>query len=546
MLFHAYWQKAANDANFPKKELEDHYLVERLIHRLQGCAVFCDGSPNALYEGNVERLDPQDYRRTAQFSGDQVLIPGSFAAKFFSVSEDALVDIAPLCAAGQVKLQRFFALDRNLAILCPAGRPGFEDADEADGLHTNQEYVQRMAAFFVPGMHIPEGKNNIRSTRRVVASYEYPRDAVDYREQHYLTAYSPAILHATRQGRDVLYLVHECTTVVNWKEPHTITKLHISLDQGETWTLIGEKEHFHWPHPYLVGETLYLHGVNDVTAEIGIVRLEENGLSDFVSLKPAMERKGEVCQDNREKIYMPSDKGSMFWAAIQDDLMQPESWHYTPCTIVDEAWFREQTNSTAPISRYTTMEGNVVKAPDGSLCNIMRVCGYPSSETNGYAALVRYKDDLSGTEFIPGQKSLVDMPTCRSRFILRYDEQSGLYITFTALPVLEESWPFMQRNVIAMTVSENLVDWEIVDLPLSDWAMENPYVSSLRHGFNYVYWTVLGKDMHLVVREATGPHTSDFHDGTYLTTYKITDYVSFIQERRTGEIYRFRKNKGGI
>ena len=54
--------------------------------------------------------------------------------------------------------------------------------------------------------------------------------------------------------------------------------------------------------------------------------------------------------------------------------------------------------------------------------------------------------------------------------------------------------------------------------------------SARTHGFQYAHWDFDGDDILYVVREASGEHTNVYHDGTYLTLYKINDYARLVKE----------------
>ena len=79
------------------------------------------------------------------------------------------------------------------------------------------------------------------------------------------------------------------------------------------------------------------------------------------------------------------------------------------------------------------------------------------------------------------------------------------------------------RNVLGSSYSDNLTDWVTVDTLLVDRLIINSECSCWKTAFQYVDWDFNGDDIVMAVREATG-FTNTFHDGKYLTFYRISDF----------------------
>ena len=111
--------------------------------------------------------------------------------------------------------------------------------------------------------------------------------------------------------------------------------------------------------------------------------------------------------------------------------------------------------------------------------------------------------------------------------MIKRDEKTGFYITFTSLPTADYTH---QRNVLAMVVSEDLFHWSVVDVLLVDRQMMNPQVSIWAHAFQYVDFDFVDNDILLIVRESTGD-TCTYHDGTCVTLYTFRDFREELLQR---------------
>ena len=85
----------------------------------------------------------------------------------------------------------------------------------------------------------------------------------------------------------------------------------------------------------------------------------------------------------------------------------------------------------------------------------------------------------------------------------------------------------MQRNILTLVASKDLINWEIVDTILIDRTMLNFDVSMAIHAFQYVDWCFDGEDIIFTVRETMGD-TYYFHNGYELTFYRLSNYKSLL------------------
>ena len=163
-------------------------------------------------------------------------------------------------------------------------------------------------------------------------------------------------------------------------------------------------------------------------------------------------------------------------------------------------------------------EGNIVKGRGGDIYAVYRVETQPNG---GYAVMLKLSDDRKTLELLPNGGSLIRMPTTVTMFRIKYDVMSNRYICISNWYMTENAC--RARNVLGISYSDNLTDWITVDTLLVDRQIINSECSCWKTAFQYVDWDYDGDDIVMVVREATG-FTNTFHDGKYLTFYRISDF----------------------
>lgn len=512
----------------------DQHLVNALKVRMGNSAALLIGSSNALCQGYIVKLDPQNYKNVARLGSDgAVYIPAHFAAQYFGKpiesEKDSYINLTALCESSKEYTLTFFR-ETGLAIITPADVESFEDGAKKINGYTNSAYCQRMVQFFNDPA-LPEPRNNTEQSRKVLVSAEYPEYVLDWTTLTYATCYSPSILSTKdAMGKEVLYVSYELTDLLNNVEIATVAKLLKSTDGGVTWTQVAEVKGLRWPRLFEVNGTLYMAGTDYDSSQGKIVRFNADHTYKGALISGVHLAGPTATLIHNGRIYAGDRMAS---APVDANLLDPASWTVpqNPLSILTQKWYLS-TSGEKTVNDYTLMEGNALLGKDGAIYNLLRIQTNPA---NGWAALLKLSEDNRSFSIVESCNSLVAMPTTASKFTVRYDEATGLYITFTAMPSMDLNTN--QRNVICMTVSEDLIHWEFIDVILVDREMMNPRFSALAHGFNYVDWTWQGDDLLLVVREATG-RTGCYHDGTYLTLYRVEDYAKLIAEYRTGEIYK--------
>ncbi len=155
---------------------------------------------------------------------------------------------------------------------------------------------------------------------------------------------------------------------------------------------------------------------------------------------------------------------------------------------------------------------------------------------NGRAAILRLSADGTALSPVDEVNSLVKLPTAVSKFCVRYDAATKLYLTlpsYSALPTpMGPDWPPFagQRNVLSIAASPDLIHWKTLDILLTDREVINPAYSAMCHGHQYAMWDFDGEDIVYIVRKATG-YTRYYHDGKYVSLYRLENYKQFIAKR---------------
>ena len=169
------------------------------------------------------------------------------------------------------------------------------------------------------------------------------------------------------------------------------------------------------------------------------------------------------------------------------------------------------------------MEGNLLTGPDGKIYNVMRIESQPAA---GYAAILELTAD--GRTYLPVERcgSLLHFPTSVSKFVIRRDGRTGKYVSLTSLKTIPDFGD--QRSILALVWSQDLFNWQIAEILLTDREMMNPVCSAYAHSFQYVDFVFDGEDIIMAVREAAG-RTNIWHDGTHIAFYRIARFRELIQ-----------------
>ncbi len=504
----------------------DQMLIEALIERMRNSAVFYEGSSSLLYNGYINKLDTEDYDRVAKAVNGELMIPKQFAEKYFgktlSADADHYVNITELC-----KSESGYDLynSEKLYVIVPDGVAAYSDLSQTVNGYTNADYVKRMKEFFTTD-ETPEPNNNTEQTKVVIATAEFPENIADWTEIVYDSLYTPCILSVKENGIDTIYLSYELQSVkgaffsAGSGNPNTYVKK--STDGGKTWVDVCTISGMTYGQLMSVGDTIYVMGQNmkNIACIAKLNPQKSSGYEiSFIHSNVSTTGGGPgTVVEKGGKIYRPYN-ASVYIADVTSDLMKSESWTLSESarTYFDNDWVLKVKGEVP--SDWSIMEPNMVIGPQGQLYYMARVDGIGRN----VAVMLELKDDGS-FEYV-GNNGIINIQTTWNRFCVRYDAESGKYITLTCVYTAKEH--DRARRTLAIQVSDDMINWQVVDYVLVDREMVNPTYATWFHGFQYVDFDIEGGDIIMAVRESVGD-ANCYHDGTYITFYRMENFRNVI------------------
>ena len=158
-------------------------------------------------------------------------------------------------------------------------------------------------------------------------------------------------------------------------------------------------------------------------------------------------------------MHGPSFHSCVVSAPSDADLLDAANWTISNKIPFDPNWVPEDWDAPA---RPCWLEGNIVLAPNGELWNILRLNASPMVNR---AVIVRLAEEGSRISFDPS-RGFIDFPGGGTKFNIRYDAGSGLYIALVN-NVTNPAWP-RQRNILSLSVSPDLINWRLVHTLMRD------------------------------------------------------------------------------
>ena len=191
---------------------------------------------------------------------------------------------------------------------------------------------------------------------------------------------------------------------------------------------------------------------------------------------------------------------------LKDDLLDPASWCFS-----QPRRFGHFTEELSELSLATmTIEGTPVVDPSGRLLDIMRFGKYGS-------ALV-YAVDQQDPHAPLIYERLMDFPANLSKFMIKYDERSGRYVSI-ATRLYDPEKP-KARNLLSLMTSRDLVHWEVA-YDLYDFRD----CDHKKVGLQYVDFDFDGEDMIYLCRTAIN-NADSYHNSNYVTFHRIENFRS--------------------
>lgn len=382
------------------------------------------------------------------------------------------------------------------------------------GLKDGEEYE-----FFVVG---EDGGSRVRIARcgesvGTVVNYLHPDDEAYSFSGRYLC--SPSLLRLP------------CGTLLASMDvyasgaPQNLTLIFRSEDNGRTWHYSCELMPCFWGKMFYRDGKVYMLACSTEYGDLLIGHSEDGGKSfssPTVLLRGLGGKDGSVGVHknpqnifiHNRRIYETLEWGSWknkdyYHAAMvmscneDDDLLSPESWHFTPPLKYDRTW-----EGTASDGEKGCIEGTLCTDRGGRLLNLMR---YQTDEKKILAFSVNEDDPDAMLSF----SHAIDFPANLSKFMIKYDDVSDKYYSVANRRI---DSPKTRRNLLSLLSSSDLISWETV-CDLIDRRDED----ESKIGFQYVDFEIEGDDIIFLCRTAiNGAHS--FHDSNYSTFHTVKGF----------------------
>jgi len=307
--------------------------------------------------------------------------------------------------------------------------------------------------------------------------------------------------------------------------PQNLTLIFRSEDNGESWHYACELMPCFWGKMFLHNGKIYMLACSTEYGDLLIGCSDDRGesfSSPVALLRGSGGKAGNVgVHKNPQniirhngRIYETLEWGSwknaeyyhaamVMSCAEGDDLLSPESWHFTPPLRYDSSW-----EGVAPDGVKGCIEGTLCIDRGGRLMNLMR---YQTEEKKILAFKVNECDPDASLEF----SCAIDFPANLSKFMIKFDSVSNKYYTIASRRADD---PKTRRNLLSLLVSDDLISWRVVcDL------IDRRYDDAAKVGFQYVDFEMEGEDIIFLCRTAiNGAHS--YHDSNYSTFHVIKKF----------------------
>lgn len=319
-----------------------------------------------------------------------------------------------------------------------------------------------------------------------------------------------------------------------WFGPGTskdTTQIFSSVNRGETWNPVCEVKGQFWSTLFVHNDELYLFGTDGEFGSIVIRRSKDEGKTWSNPNRPSqgLLLKGKyatapvpvVIHANRiwRSIEQPDGNRTLarvVSADVDADLLDASSWTISAPVAMDPTHFGRKSDKL--------IDGNLVAHPESGLINMLSVIA-PRADL---AALLPVSPDGERLSYQPSI-AFVNFPGGRSKFTVRYDPNSGKFWSISN----RQHQPFAGRNVLVLTSSRNLRDWEVETVLLH-------HVDSIWHGFHNADWQFDGADL-VAVCQTSWDGAKNATRSNYLTFHRFPNFRSPDQKSARPMFGRVRK-----
>jgi hypothetical protein len=196
-------------------------------------------------------------------------------------------------------------------------------------------------------------------------------------------------------------------------------------------------------------------------------------------------------------------------APVDADLLDRDSWTFSEQL---ETW-----------PHYQWIEGNLVLSPEGEVLDILRT-NDRNKKREGYlkedepAAVVHVSEDGKKLSHDEAQDR-IPFPGGGAKFTIKQDPETKRYFAL----VNPQNSPDLYRNILALSMSEDLKSWKIVKELIN-------HPDPVNHAFQYVDWDFDGDDIVYASRTAYDDGlggANRAHDANYLTFGRVESFRKF-------------------
>jgi hypothetical protein len=315
-----------------------------------------------------------------------------------------------------------------------------------------------------------------------------------------------------------------------------LSHVYYSDDDGFTWHFLSELKPCFWGKLFWHQNKLFMMAVS---TEYGSLEIFSSNDMGKTWSGPIEILHGEGLRDKGGPHRAPTpvvEYSGRLWTAVEYGSWELPAFHDAGvASIALEADPMVASNwIIPPFVRYNPdcsgavkgghpghLEGNVVITPDGELVNFMRY--QTSSAEPDYGKAFIYRLDYRNPGVPLTFDRIVDFPGNMSKFDILRDPCNGLYVSLVNPVTL--SWRG-QRNILALSVSEDLYHWRLVKELIN--YQDNGWPEGYKlAGFQYVSFLIENGAIYYVSRTALGGANS-YHDANRITFHKLENYKQYI------------------